>query len=218
MFAVTPHIREQSLNNLSTITKYPMGIISERFVTSFSECGVNPNGYFAYTKLFLMTPEKKSERVQSTELTKEQINEQFNIATKQLFTWFSYDEIKPSIDNLLLGWIGSSYFELKESNAVKIFDFFNKSTLFFRLADNSINSTNEINIEFFNDIMHSNFEHDYKSVKKYFKHTLNFFLEENIADDNELRNDVLYKIKGLKKYCKTIYRLRQLPCVQNSCN
>lgn len=49
-----------------------MGIISERFVTSFSECGVNPKGYFAYTKLFLMTPGKTSKEVRGTELTQEQ--------------------------------------------------------------------------------------------------------------------------------------------------
>jgi hypothetical protein len=42
-----------------------MGIISERIVTSFSECGVNPKGYFAYTKVFLMTPEKTIQEFQA---------------------------------------------------------------------------------------------------------------------------------------------------------
>lgn len=46
MFATTPHNREQSQKKLSTIRICPMGIISERFETSFSECGVNPKGHF----------------------------------------------------------------------------------------------------------------------------------------------------------------------------
>ena len=68
----------------------------------------------------------------------------------------------------------------------------------------------EISFDIFNEIMHSNFEHNYKYVKKYFKHSLSYFLEEDLANDNSLRCDVLYKVGVLRKYFKKIYKIKQI--------
>lgn len=160
-----------------------------------------------------MQTEKRSKAVQGIELTKEQMNEQFNIATKELFSWFSYDEIKPSIDNLLLGWIGSDLFELeKKPERVTTLDFFNKLLLYFQKIDSeyiSIADSKEIKIEWFNEFLTSNFDHNYKDIKKYFKLTLRCFLEDDISDDNLLRNDVIYRVEFLQKYFKKIYKIKQ---------
>lgn len=209
-----------SKKTLSTITKCPMGLNCESVVIYSSEYVCNPNGYFAYTKLFLMQTERTSKKVQGTELTKEQMNEQFNIATKELFSQFSYEDIKPSIDNLLLGWIGSDFFELRYSSkkGVEIFDFFNKLLIFVQKAElkYDLAEKEEVSISWGYDFFNSTFDQNYKDVKKYFKLTLLYFLENEFSDDNLRRNDVLYKVESMQKYLKKIYKIKQIFDLQQS--
>lgn len=101
-----------------------MGLNCESVVIYSSEYVCNPNGYFAYTKLFLMQTEKTSKKTQGAELTKKQMNEQFNIATKELLHIFSFEEsVKQSLQNVLLGLVGRNEY-IENASQQECFDTF----------------------------------------------------------------------------------------------
>ena len=99
--------------------------------------------------------------------TAQQLQEQFNIATLDLFSNFDYDDIKPSIDYLLLGWIGSDIFDqLNQPKRMATLDFFTRLLDYFEKAEKEKNNQSEIKINLFTETINLNFNHQYKDVKK----------------------------------------------------
>lgn len=141
-------------------------------------------------------------------VTAQELQEQFNVATKEFLTWFSLTDLKKSVDELLIGWVGSDYFELKNSakHAAKTLDFFSKLQEFLAIAEKEKNSK-EVNVLLVSKIMNTRFDHNYKKSKKYFKYTLKYFLESENANDSTTRSNVLYHIALLKKYYKKISKI-----------
>ncbi len=143
--------------------------------------------------------------------TAQQLQEQFNIATQNLLEQFGHKELKPCIDNLLLGWICSDYFELNDtSNRGAIFDFFTNALNYIQKLEiiKKTNENPEFHFAFYDEIMISKIFNDSKDLKKIFKQSLRYFLQSEISNDNDLRNDVTYKVKKIRKYFKKINRLK----------
>lgn len=163
-----------------------------------------------------MTSEKTSKTAQGV-MSAQELQTQFNIVTKDLFSEFGYENIKPDIDNLLLGWIDSDHFEnLPKRYKVTGFDFFTKLLTFFQKAEVEHENNREISINLFIDTITANFEHNSKGVNKHFNRALLGFIESEIANCNNTRNDVFYRAKSLKKYFKKVYKIIDAKPLQSS--
>ncbi|WP_395052211.1 hypothetical protein [Flavobacterium sp.] len=145
-------------------------------------------------------------------LTAQELQEQFNIATHNLVDKFAYKDLKPCIDNLLLGWLTSDYFELRDtSNRGTIFEFFTNSLEYYKEIETHVrdNQNHVFTINFFNETMNCKSVTCYKVAKKTFNQTLKYFLESTTSNDNEIRTDVLYKVDALKNYFKHIFKIKK---------
>ncbi len=153
-----------------------------------------------------MQNSKNSKEVQGTATAQQ---EQFNIANNKLFSYFGYSNIKKQTNNLLLGLVRSENFYLcSDQSRVAIFDFFIKSSIFLERAEKEfISLEKEVPFYLLNEIVNSTIAHDYKSVKKHFKETTNFFLDTDFANDKNLRSDVLYVVGKIEKYFKKVYKI-----------
>lgn len=157
-----------------------------------------------------MRQSKNSKEAQGVR-TAQQLQEQFNIATLDLHQTFHYKELKPCIDNLLLGWICSDYFEMVDtSNKGTIFSFFTNTLDYFHKIELEA-KTNEAPVcefSFFHEVMNSKNYGYCNDVKKTFNQTLRFYLQSTVSNDWDFRFDVTSKVKVLKKYFKKIERLK----------
>lgn len=155
-----------------------------------------------------MTPRKNSTEIQGIE-TATLHQEQFNIANQKLFSQFGFDEMKSSLDSLILGWLGSELnFDTPHERA-KTFDFFNKSLMLFQIIDKDFytKEKKEIPIKIFNQIFDNN--PDYKSVKKYFNNTMTAFLDSQIANNHLIRNEVYFRTEEIQKYFKRMLKINK---------
>lgn len=140
--------------------------------------------------------------------TAQQLQEQFNIATLDLFSNFDYDDIKPSIDYLLLGWIGSDIFDqLNQPKRMATLDFFTRLLDYFEKAEKEKNNQSEIKINLFTETINLNFNHQYKDVKKYLKETFSMFLHSSLSNEIDIRTDVVYRVEVLQEYLKKVYKI-----------
>jgi hypothetical protein len=127
--------------------------------------------------------------------------------TTQLFTWFDYHHIKVNTNDLLLGWLASSYFEPSTNERIQICDFFANALIYFSATQKICYEKQQVTPALFNEIMHINFEYSRKDARRYCKKALYFFLEGNISDDNSVRNDVMNMMQIIRKYFADAYKV-----------
>lgn len=128
--------------------------------------------------------------------------------TKDFFSNFDFIDLKKYTDNLLLGWIASSYFDYPdERDRCEIFTFFTNSLTYFSKIEKLNDLNKEISLDLFTTIINKDRVNSDVDVRKYLNRTLKWFLESHIADDNTVRNDVIYSVYALKLYFKDAYKI-----------
>lgn len=149
---------------------------------------------------------QNSKEVQGTR-TAQQLHEQFNTATKDLFFQISYSDVKPSLQCVLLGWIANDFIEnLPKEKRINIFKFYQKLCNHLEDFELLLNQTQNaiIPIENYNLF----FEFNHKEAKKHFKTSLHFFLLTEYANDIDVRSDVVYHVSTVRKYVNIIYNIQ----------
>ena len=148
--------------------------------------------------------------VQSTSVTNAKQLEQYNIASRQLITTFGYCDLKPKIETLVLGWISHDLIEFeKQNDRAKIFNFFQKLNNHIEDFDLFIhnNENNSIEIPFGFYTLFNEFSK--KEAKNYFKTTMYSFLMFEIANDFNLRADVVYYISEVQEYVNQVFKAKK---------
>lgn len=148
--------------------------------------------------------------VQCTSVTNAKQLEQFNVATNKLFQSIGYEDIKPSIDNLLLGWITHDFIGMSESSErSNIFIFFKNLCTHLEAAEISNKKLEDelIPINCY-DLF---FEFNKKQINEFLDTTLKHFLCTELANDISIRSDVYYLYLDIKEYVNKVLRAKNKP-------
>ena len=143
---------------------------------------------------------KNSKEVQCTGTAQEQMNEQFNIATKELHFAIDLDSIQTIYENLIYAWIGSQNCDLLNTNQRANIYFFNRELL--KLLRESASETKDINLftEFFEGWC-------LKTAKNYFYEVYEGFLFSDESDDLNARQHGILLYREIKCYLEKIFEI-----------
>ncbi|MBC7493781.1 MAG: hypothetical protein H7221_02150 [Flavobacterium sp.] len=145
---------------------------------------------------------KNSKEVQGTGTAQEQMLFEFNSATKELFTNFELDFIKPNYEVMIYGWIYSENCNASFPNERADIYFFNRQFLEF-LTEVST-GTSDVKT-FINFVDGWDLE---SSIKRLFE-VYDGYLHGEDADDKNIRINCIWLYDQLKIYFKTIYEIYQ---------
>lgn len=146
--------------------------------------------------------------VQSTSVTNAKQLEQYNIATQELFIGYDYQDIKPSIEKMLLGWIGSEYLDQTNCNErLNIYSFFQELSKHIESSGLQISQTENKTISIETYLLFSAYSK--KQVNSFFDEVIYNYLCNEIANDNASRSDVVYYTYSIRKYLNEIFKLKK---------
>lgn len=152
---------------------------------------------------------RNSKEVQGTGTAQEQLRQKCNVATKELLQIFTYKNgAKQSIQNVLLGWVGNEYIEnTSQQERFDTLGFFLQLSNHLEDLDskNLAYSDYEIPIETYSIFLQS----DRKTTNAYFEEVMNSFLLSELANDKEIRSDVVYHIGLIQKYVNKIFKINR---------
>lgn len=152
---------------------------------------------------------QNSKEVQGTGTAQEQLQQKCNVATKELLQIFSYKNgAKQSLQNVLLGWVGNEPIEnTSQQDRFDTFYFFLQLSNHLEDLDskNVAYSDYEIPIETYSIFLQS----DRKTTNGYFDDVMNSFLLSELANDKEIRSDVVYYIGLIQKYVNKIFKINR---------
>lgn len=152
---------------------------------------------------------KISKEVQGTGTAQEQLQQLCNVATKELLQIFLFKNgPKQSLQNVLLGWVGNEYIEnTSQQERFDTFGFFLQLSNHLEDLDskNVAYSDYEIPIETYSIFLQS----DIKTTNGYFEEVMNSFLMSELANDIEIRSDVVYYIGLIQKYVNKIFKINR---------
>lgn len=143
---------------------------------------------------------KNSKEVQGTELTKEQMNEQFNIATKELLLSIDLDFIQSTYEHLILAWIGSENLDSENRTQRSNIYYFNRN--FLRILSEASNGTKDVNL--FTEFIDG---WDLMSAKERIYEVYDGFLCSDESDDLTARLDGILLYKEINRYIEKIYEI-----------
>ena len=147
-----------------------------------------------------MRQSENSKEVQCTGTAQEQINEQFHIATKELYFTIDLDLIQTTFENLIYSWIGSQNCDLLNPNQRANIYFFNRELL--KLLRESASETKDVTIfsEFIDDW-------SLETAKKYFYEVYEGFQLSDESDELAARQDGILLYREINCYLKKIFEL-----------
>ena len=125
---------------------------------------------------------KNSKKVQGAE-TSEQLQEKFNIATRELFQEADSSDFRKTIDNLLTGWLSSDLTDLTNRlERGNIYNLFNTLSIHFEKTGllNEANNKAPYPLELYKEILWT----DLKTCKERFDEVLGAYIQSDLADDN----------------------------------
>jgi hypothetical protein len=135
----------------------------------------------------------KTNEVQATLEAQQQLQQLCNFATNELHVIFSYEDVKKSLQNALLGWVTHDQIEnTPQLERFEIFDFFQSLSNHLEFVENQILKTpeEEVPIENYSIFLKSS----RKKINAYFQEVMYSFLMSEVADDRDIRSDVVYHI------------------------
>ncbi|WP_310559460.1 hypothetical protein [Flavobacterium sp.] len=156
-----------------------------------------------------MQNSKISKEVQGTGTAQEQLQQKCNVATKELLEIFSYKNgAKPSIQNVLLGWVGNE--PIENTLQQKRFDTF----AFFLQLSNHLEEMDSKNIAYSDYVIpietYSIFlQSERKKTNLYFEEVMNSFLLSELANDKDIRSDAVYHIAYIQQYVNKIFKIKR---------
>ncbi len=146
--------------------------------------------------------------VQSTSVTNAKQLEQYNIATQELFIGYDYQDIKPSIEKMLLGWISSEHLDQTNCNErLKIYSFFQELSEHIENSGNQITQTKDKTISIETYFLFSAYSKN--QMNSFFDEVIYNYLCNDIANDNSSRSDVVYYTYSIRKYLNEIFKLKK---------
>lgn len=142
--------------------------------------------------------------------TAQELQEQFNIATQDLFFQFDINTIKENWELTITSWIGSDYFEsyngLQRSN---IFSFNLELIKYFETISSILEKSENQQIDFL--IFKPLFDaRDYKSSREHLNEVFTTFLMSDESDDLLARQDAILLNKAIIKYLKKVFLLCEM--------
>lgn len=150
----------------------------------------------------------KTSEVQATLEAQQKLQQLCNEATIELHVTFSYEDIKHSLQNALLGWISDSNIEQTyDLERFAIFDFFQRLSnhLEFMETFHEKDKKLEASIENYSIFLQSN----RKKINTHFDTVMYAFLLSAVADDRDIRGDVVYHIGEIQKYVNKIFKIQR---------
>lgn len=153
-----------------------------------------------------MRQTKNSKEVQGTGIAKQ---EQFNIANQNLFSYFGYSDLKENYNNLFIGWVSSDFIETDSKEfRIEILDFYLKTLSFIEKAEiDYISQNKEIPLILYKEILLAYSDQNFNKIKKYFNKMLISFSQSEIANKKEIRDDVFYSLRIVKRYFKAVCKI-----------
>jgi L-rhamnose mutarotase len=150
----------------------------------------------------------KTNEVQATIEAQQQLQQLCNFATNELHETFSYKEVKTSLQNALLGWVTHDQIEnTPQLERFEILDFFQSLSNHLEFVESKILKTPEVEIQIEN---YSIFlQSSSKKINAYFQEVMYSFLMSEVADDRDIRSDVVYQIGEIQKYVNKIFKLQR---------
>ncbi len=146
--------------------------------------------------------------VQSTSVTNAKQLEQYNIATHELFIGYDYQDIKPNIDKMLLGWVSSEFLDQTNCNErLKVYSFFLELCNHIGNTGIQITQSKENTIGIENYFLFTAYSQ--KQVNHFFDEVMYNYLCTEIANDNATRCDVVYYSYSIRKYLNEIFKLKK---------
>ena len=154
-----------------------------------------------------MRQSKNSKEVQGTG-TAQQLHEQFNIATRELFQEADSSCFRKTINNLLSGWLSSDLTDLTDRlERVNIYDFFSMLSTHFEktglISDANMKET--FPIELYEEILWT----DLKTCKERFNEVAVAYIQSDLADNNEARSLTYYLYRVIKKHVIKIHKTKR---------
>lgn len=150
---------------------------------------------------------KNSKEVQST-VTAQQLQEQFNIATRELFQEADSSDFRKTINDLLSGWISSDLTDLTNRlERGNIYDFFTMLSIHFEKT--GLIHNENIKASFPLELYEEIFWTDLKTCKERFDEVIGAYIQSDLADDNATRSLTYYLHCVIKKYVTKIHKTKR---------
>lgn len=155
-----------------------------------------------------MQNSKNSKEVPGTGIAQQKLQEQFNIATKELFNYSDYPEFRETINNLLTGWLSTDHIEnTTKEERVNIYTFFSellihidKTSLIYEKDNNSI-----FPLELYEKLLFI----DFKTCKSIFEEVVDGFINSGLADNNQTRIVTYYVNNAIKEYVFELHKSKR---------
>ncbi|WP_310560884.1 hypothetical protein [Flavobacterium sp.] len=148
-----------------------------------------------------MQKEKNSKEAQGVGTAQEQMNEQFNIATKELLLFIDLDFIQPTYEYLILAWIGSENLDSDTKTERSNIYYFNRTFLRFLSEASKGPENRNLFTEFIDGW-------DLNNAKERFYEVYDGFLCSDESDDLITRTNGIFLYKELNRYLEKIYEIK----------